>query len=591
MFVSEKQPIFNKLKKTQSGWIVFIFVACILVLYLQNVNGGFISDDLEYVKNNQSIHEIKLSQFWRFFTTRTNPNEYLPLRDLSYVVDIKLGGDAPIGYHLHNIVLYGLICYLVWLTSLAVLSVFDTSLSNRRRWIAAIVTMLFASHPVHVEAVAWISGRKDLLCALFSLLAVQQFSVAIAPFTISVKSDATAGAVLTGRVMTERHRTVSLLLTFIFYLCALLSKSASILLPFLLLLLACCGQVKNSGRLLPEKKTSIALGALFILMVAFLSIYLIVGKETEVLLAHQENDTIPIVLQVERSIKILGGHVSLALLPVKLSATYELFTSNQQVIGCILGVLFLVLSLVSLFCVIWLKSVTAFGVLFFCVLMVPFLQLIPFDTWSMVSDRFLFLPVLGICLSFACLLQRLPIKAQVVVLVIILTFFTLTTNNRVKDWNSSDELFIADAHTWPQNYYAKYLYINSVLLVEGKYEEAIKEAKAVNDPDGAAVIADLVHLVYGVQSSKNPQYVLATIARIKSKLWQEYTPEKRADIPYQKILGKMRKNVDFAYRALVNAYPNSAKLHLEYADYLEKIDYAREAKYHRSRAIQLNSSN
>jgi hypothetical protein len=79
-------------------------------------------------------------------------------------------GNDPTGYHLHNLALYALACFLVWKMAL-VLAAFSGQERERAEPFAAIVTVLFAVHPAHVEAVTWNSGRKDILAGVLLLVA------------------------------------------------------------------------------------------------------------------------------------------------------------------------------------------------------------------------------------------------------------------------------------------------------------------------------------------------------------------------------------------------------------------------------------
>ncbi len=88
--------------------------------------------------------------------------EYLPLRDVSLLVDFRLFGVEPRGYHLANLLLYGVGCGLVY--------AFLCEALGRGR-AALFGALLFAVHPLHAEAVAWVSARKDLLNLAFAALA------------------------------------------------------------------------------------------------------------------------------------------------------------------------------------------------------------------------------------------------------------------------------------------------------------------------------------------------------------------------------------------------------------------------------------
>jgi hypothetical protein len=115
---------------------------------------------------------LHLAELRRLFTEPYNPYEFLPLRDLSYWFDITLFGLTPSAFRVHNILLYLLCLPLVYGTTMAVWRYFRPADAASAPWAAAVVTALFVVHPSHAEAVVWISGRKDVLSTMFSLLAL-----------------------------------------------------------------------------------------------------------------------------------------------------------------------------------------------------------------------------------------------------------------------------------------------------------------------------------------------------------------------------------------------------------------------------------
>ncbi len=133
------------------------------------VANGFVNfDDFEYVARNRQV-KAGLSGdgvVWAFTTTRTA--NWHPLTWLSLELDATLfGGEAAWGFHLTNLLLHAanvvlLFVVLRWMTGLL--------------WRSAVVAALFAVHPLHVESVAWIAERKDVLCALFGMLTLLAYA-------------------------------------------------------------------------------------------------------------------------------------------------------------------------------------------------------------------------------------------------------------------------------------------------------------------------------------------------------------------------------------------------------------------------------
>lgn len=146
-----------------------------VVVYLPTLKYGFVDyDDNVYVYENPAIQRLSIGNvLWLF----TNPyyNTYTPLTFLSHALDIKLWGLSPSGHHLTSVLLHA--ANTVWLFLL--FSVLGTTAMSKAAPPgrvnlavivgAAVAALLYAIHPMRVESVAWVSGRKDLLYAFFGI--------------------------------------------------------------------------------------------------------------------------------------------------------------------------------------------------------------------------------------------------------------------------------------------------------------------------------------------------------------------------------------------------------------------------------------
>ena len=133
----------------------------VAISYFPALLGGFVWDDRAFTEA-AAVQEA--SGLWRiWFAPREIQGEghYWPLTYTTFWLEHRLWGFAPAGFHAVNLLLHCANAMLLWrlLTRLAVPGA----------WVAA---ALFAVHPVHVEAVAWVIGRKDLLATLFCLAAL-----------------------------------------------------------------------------------------------------------------------------------------------------------------------------------------------------------------------------------------------------------------------------------------------------------------------------------------------------------------------------------------------------------------------------------
>lgn len=143
-------------------WFGFAGIVLLtLIAYWPAIHGGFIWDDDSYVTQNTLLHD--LDGLRRIWIPRQTP-QYYPAVFTSFWIEYQLWGLNPLGYHLVNVLLHIGNALLVW--RLAVVLRIPGGVAAG--WLIGII---FALHPVHVESVAWITERKNVLSGLFYLSA------------------------------------------------------------------------------------------------------------------------------------------------------------------------------------------------------------------------------------------------------------------------------------------------------------------------------------------------------------------------------------------------------------------------------------
>jgi tetratricopeptide (TPR) repeat protein len=178
----------------------------VLVAYYPVTRAGYIVDDENYVTENETLRDVAgLERIW--LDLEATP-QYYPLVYTSFWIEYRRWGVEPLGYHVVNVALHALNTLLVWALFLR--------LSIRGAWFAA---ALFALHPLHVESVAWVAERKNVLSVAFYLLS------ALVYFRFSGLDSPTSPG---------RWRLYALSLAL--FGAALLSKTATVSLPAALLL-------------------------------------------------------------------------------------------------------------------------------------------------------------------------------------------------------------------------------------------------------------------------------------------------------------------------------------------------------------------
>jgi hypothetical protein len=131
-----------------------------LALYASDLGLGFFKiDDQQYVVNNPWIRGVTIGNLRHVLTTPYFVN-YSPLHLFSYMLDYALAGLNAFAFHLSSNIWAGLVAGFVFLVALAL---------TGRQTVAIAAGALFVLHPAHVEAIAWISSRKDLVAAAFAL--------------------------------------------------------------------------------------------------------------------------------------------------------------------------------------------------------------------------------------------------------------------------------------------------------------------------------------------------------------------------------------------------------------------------------------
>lgn len=146
--------------------ILAVLVLVPLLLYIPSLGNGFVNwDDAALITDNPWIRGFTWPNIRHAFTSY-DPELYVPLTLVSYQLTWLIGGVTPLFYHAGNLLLHIANGILVFGIALQL---------TKRRDVAAATALLFAVHPLHTEAVAWASARKDVLSTLFLFMALWSF--------------------------------------------------------------------------------------------------------------------------------------------------------------------------------------------------------------------------------------------------------------------------------------------------------------------------------------------------------------------------------------------------------------------------------
>lgn len=186
--------------------ICLVLITITLGGFLRSLNHGFLLfDDGDYVTNNGAVLSGLTWEGVRWAFRSTMNANWHPLTWLSLMADCQVWGLDPTGFHLTNLLLH--------VANVLVLFAVLSRLT-RSPWRSGFVAALFAVHPLHVESVAWVAERKDVLSAFFWMLTMLAYIHCV-----------------------EKPSVARRMLVIVLYALGLMAKPMLVTLPFVLLLL------------------------------------------------------------------------------------------------------------------------------------------------------------------------------------------------------------------------------------------------------------------------------------------------------------------------------------------------------------------
>jgi protein O-mannosyl-transferase len=196
-----------------------VIVLLTFLSYWPTLQAGFIWDDDKMLTSNPLVR-LPLGLYYIWCSTALP--DYFPLTSTSFWLEWRLWGEHPAGYHLTNLLLHAASAVLLW------------KVLQRLRipgaWLAA---LLFAVHPINVQSVAWIAERKNTLCMFFFLLSLLWY---LRSQSKEVGLNAQRPQTSNPQPSTLNPQRLYYWLSLGAFLCALLSKTAVVMGPFVLLL-------------------------------------------------------------------------------------------------------------------------------------------------------------------------------------------------------------------------------------------------------------------------------------------------------------------------------------------------------------------
>lgn len=416
-------------------WICLGLIAANLVVYSQVWSFGLVSyDDIHYLKMSPHVSNGLTLRGVKWALTTFYFANWHPLTWLSYMLDIELYGRNAGGFHVTNAVLHSVASILLFralrrLTNAEVPSAF--------------VAALFAVHPLHVESVAWVSERKDVLSAVFLMLALSAYGA------------------YARRPGLRRYLIMALL-----FILGLMSKPMLVTFPFLLLLLDFWPLRRPpSWRLLAEK------APLFLLSAA--SSYLTLRAQA---LNVAKLDVLPFILRAANAAASYVVYAAKTLWPANLAVFYPYprAQSGWWMVVCLLG-----LTAVSLAVLreARRRPYLPVGWFWFLGTLVPVIGLVQTGDQAM-ADRYAYIPIIGLFIMAAWGAEELAearpdlsglVRAAAACAILACV---IAARAQVGCWRGDRELWSRALAVTTGNFVAE-SGMGTVLLAEGKLDQAI----------------------------------------------------------------------------------------------------------------------
>jgi len=428
-------------------------------LYLNSLNNLFTNWDDHMIYENHQIRSLGLKNIKTIFTP-IQGGTYQPVRVLSYAIDYYFWGLNPLGYHITNILFYMLTCFMVFLT-LQSLSVHlrDRVDEHSHFRVALFGSLLFAAHPVHVEAVTWLAARKEVLQGFFFFSAFYLY--------------------LLGREVEGKRRLVFLGLTLFSILLATLSKPSAIVFPAVIL---CFEVAKKRERWFEFIKSHWLFFAIALfLSIVFVSILLKVMLEAGGIKPYRGGSFFNNFLI---SFYAFLYNIKLLVFTINYSAAYTIEVSQPiislQTFAFVGITLFLIgVSLWSL----RMKKVIFFSFFFFLITLLPYLNILPIST--LLADRYVFIASFSFAFILGILFDRFYAYRQkkfsegffkllsVSLFLLLLAGYSLMTVRQNTIWQNSYTLWADAVEKHPYSNTANAL-MGVVYMELGMDEEAVK---------------------------------------------------------------------------------------------------------------------
>ena len=444
----------------RAGIIAGLLGLATAALYWPVIHHDFLDfDDDQYVTANTLIQHGLAWDSLRWELLNPIGGNWHPVTMLSHAMDCQFYGLNPAGHHFTNLLLHAINTVLVF--------VLFRRLTGGL-WRSAAVAALFAWHPLHVESVAWVAERKDVLSTCFGLMALLAY--------VRFARDRTGALPSSAPEVRPFYRSTAYWLTGLCLALGLLSKPMLVTWPLLLLLLDYwpLGRFRplQLKRLLVEKIPFFALVA----VMGLLTFLVQKAKGATHALAYE-----PLSMRFENAMISCCRYLGKMIWPVDLSIFYP-YPKAWPLGGVLLAALLLATISVLAWTTRQRRPYFFVGWAWFVITLMPVIGLVQVGAQAM-ADRYTYIPSLGIftgvvwgAFDWSCNARRRVIALSVAV-VAVLILCGAATRRQLAYWQNSETLFRHALAVGPDNELARNN-LGSCLASAGEWDAAIEQFRA-----------------------------------------------------------------------------------------------------------------
>jgi len=440
----------------RSGYYSIIIILVSFAVYSNTLYNGFVFDDIPNVLENRWIKDIQyiqdiFSTHLAGFNKGYPTSYYRPVIHLIYMFNYHIFGLAPWGFHLINILLHAAVSVVVFLIASRIFN------ANQKAplflSIPFLVALLFATHPIHTEAVSWVAGVMDISFTFFYLIS----------FYLYIITD------------DERSFKGAIPLSVSMFFLSALCKEPALTLPLLLVVYDCFFRKKETSVIVYIKR--------YVPYIFVSAVYLLMRIASIKGIAPSKNfQELSIYQYVINVFPFFIDYLEKLVLPLGLSAVHPFLpVSSILEPKCLLSFLLTIVIGILAYRIRKRKTVL-FGLSLILIPLLPAFYIPGIAGEGAFAERYLYLPSVGFVLLlgylYGCGLKKVGTQATLLAIVPIalIMIYSIGTVERNKVWRDSYSLWSDTAKKSPQSAVA-HEYFGYALYSQGRLDEAIEQYK------------------------------------------------------------------------------------------------------------------